>query len=145
MVSGIFIWNYFSLEQRGIVGDMFGAVNALFSGLALAGIVYTIHLQREDLSLQREELRLTRDEMIRSANSQESADKSFKKQVELMHLSNVMISKASLINAYCLTLDVNTQILSGNNIIAGKYKNNLLKEIAELELLQDELKQREKT
>ena len=79
---------------------MFGAVNALFSGLALAGIVYTIHLQREDLSLQREELRLTRDEMIRSANSQESADRSFKKQVELMHLSNVMASKASLMNAY---------------------------------------------
>ena len=32
--------------DRGLFGDMFGAVNALFSGLAFAGIVYTIHMQR---------------------------------------------------------------------------------------------------
>ena len=30
-------------------GDMFGAVNALFSGLALAGVVYTVLLQHEEL------------------------------------------------------------------------------------------------
>jgi hypothetical protein len=35
---------------------MFGAVNALFSGLAFAGVVYAIFLQRIDLALQRKEL-----------------------------------------------------------------------------------------
>ena len=35
---------------------MFGAVNALFSGLAFAGVVYAIFLQRMDLALQRKEL-----------------------------------------------------------------------------------------
>lgn len=46
----------------GTFGDMFGAVNALFSGLAFAGIIITIYLQRTELSLQRVELRLTRKE-----------------------------------------------------------------------------------
>ena len=37
-----------SYAVRGQIGDMFGAVNALFSGLAFAGIIYTIYTQRED-------------------------------------------------------------------------------------------------
>jgi hypothetical protein len=47
---------------RGQFGDMFGAVNALFSGLAFTGIIFTILLQREELQEQRRELRLTRKE-----------------------------------------------------------------------------------
>ena len=34
-------------SNRGTFGDLFGAVNALFSGLAFAGLIYTIVLQRE--------------------------------------------------------------------------------------------------
>lgn len=50
-------------QNRGTFGDKFGAVNALFSGLAFAGLIYTIILQRDELSLQREELKQTREEM----------------------------------------------------------------------------------
>jgi hypothetical protein len=50
--------------DRGTFGDMFGAVNALFSGLAFAGIVITILLQRQELELQRKELTLTRQEFM---------------------------------------------------------------------------------
>lgn len=49
-------------EERGQFGDMFGAVNALFSGLAFAGLIITLIQQREELSLQRNELKQTRDE-----------------------------------------------------------------------------------
>jgi hypothetical protein len=48
-------------EKRGQFGDMFGGVNALFSGLAFAGVIYAILLQRRELALQREELRLSRE------------------------------------------------------------------------------------
>ena len=48
---------------RGQFGDMFGAVNALFSGLAFGGIIITIFLQRQELKLQRKELSLTRQEL----------------------------------------------------------------------------------
>lgn len=36
-------------ELRGVFGDKFGAINALFSGLAFAGIIWTILLQRKEL------------------------------------------------------------------------------------------------
>jgi hypothetical protein len=49
--------------KRGPFGDTFGAVNSLFSGLAFSGLIYTIHLQRRELSLQRRELRQTRGEL----------------------------------------------------------------------------------
>src|SRR5690606_20853252 len=48
--------------NAGTIGDMFGSINALFSGLALAGIILTILLQRNELQLQREELKQTRKE-----------------------------------------------------------------------------------
>ena len=53
-------------EHRGQFGDLFGSVNALFSGLAFAGLIYTIFLQRKELSLQRDELKLQREEMAKS-------------------------------------------------------------------------------
>lgn len=49
-------------SNMGVFGDQFGSVNALFSGFALAGIIYTIVLQKKELSLQREELEDTREE-----------------------------------------------------------------------------------
>lgn len=50
-------------EDKGVIGDMFGSVNALFSGLAFATLIYTVHLQRKELELQREELASTRNEI----------------------------------------------------------------------------------
>jgi uncharacterized membrane protein YciS (DUF1049 family) len=68
---------------RGTFGDMFGAVNALFSGFALAGVVCAILLQREELQLQRAELELTRQELTRSAEAQMSAAQTLIKQQKL--------------------------------------------------------------
>ncbi len=42
-------------DSPGTFGDMFGAINALFSGLAFAGLIYTILQQREELDLTRQE------------------------------------------------------------------------------------------
>ena len=50
-------------ENAGIFGDMFGSVNALFSGFAFLGVIYAIVLQRDELRLQREELEQTRKEL----------------------------------------------------------------------------------
>ena len=35
-------------EKQGQFGDQFGAVNALFSGLAFAGLIFTIILQKKE-------------------------------------------------------------------------------------------------
>ena len=65
---------------RGQMGDMFGAVNSLFSALALAGLIYTVFLQRKELQLQRRDLALTRREVKRSASAQEKSEKALRKQ-----------------------------------------------------------------
>jgi hypothetical protein len=51
-------------QESGWFGDSFGGLNSLFSGLAFAGIIYTIFLQKQELRLQRKELRQTRQEFI---------------------------------------------------------------------------------
>jgi hypothetical protein len=50
-------------EGRGTFGDMFGGLNTAFAGLAFAGIVLAILMQRRELELQRQELELQRQEM----------------------------------------------------------------------------------
>jgi hypothetical protein len=41
--------------KRGQFGDMFGAVNSLFTSMAMAAALYTIYLQHKELQAQREE------------------------------------------------------------------------------------------
>jgi len=67
VILGSWLATYYLLKDlgendRGTFGDMFGSINALFSGLALAGIIITILLQRNELKLQRQELADTRQE-----------------------------------------------------------------------------------
>lgn len=56
-------------EDRGTFGDMFGAVNTLFSGLAFAGIIYTIYQQGTELKLQRIEVAKTNEQLENQAKT----------------------------------------------------------------------------
>ena len=86
--------------SRGQFGDMFGSVNALFSGLALFGIIIAIFLQKQDLELQRKELALTREELKRTAEAQERSQQAFSEQSEALFLTAKLNSLNSLISAY---------------------------------------------
>lgn len=57
----IFPPDQFSAAPAGTAGDMFGGITALFSGLAFAGLVTTLFMQRRELELQRKELSQTRE------------------------------------------------------------------------------------
>ncbi len=67
IVCSVFGWvlpNFISDSgDRGTFGDMFGAVNTLFSGLAFAGIIYTIYQQGTELKLQRIEVAKTNEQL----------------------------------------------------------------------------------
>lgn len=52
-----------SISSSGVFGDSFGVLTSLFSGLAFAGLIITIVMQRDELALQRQELNLTRQEL----------------------------------------------------------------------------------
>ncbi|MDT0123893.1 hypothetical protein Q9R46_14625 [Paenibacillus sp. RRE4] len=112
----LFSWwaisTWINASYRGTFGDMFGAVNSLFSGLAFAGLIYTISVQREELKetrnstvmqtvelelqrkaieMQTDELRLQRLESEKSANQLEG-------QKKLLNLQMAMSVVNELIN-----------------------------------------------
>ena len=84
-LGGLAAWQ---TADPGKTGDIFGAINALFSGLAFAGIIYTILLQRKELALQREELAATRDELARTARAQEKSEQALQEQVQAAKTSH---------------------------------------------------------
>lgn len=43
----------YSVAKSGVFGDSFGALNALFSGMAFAGLIVTVLLQRDEMHLSR--------------------------------------------------------------------------------------------
>lgn len=82
-------------ETRGVFGDKFGAINSIFSGLAFAGIIFTILLQRKELSLQRDELKSTRDvfEKQNEMLSQEKFENTF---FQLLNLYSSIVNSLDL-------------------------------------------------
>lgn len=90
---------YFDLVSRGQFGDMFGGMNALFSGLAFLGVIYAIILQKEELKLQRNELELTRKELKRTAEAQEKSQLALSRQAESLK-ANAKLNGLSATLAY---------------------------------------------
>ena len=69
------LWAYFFFDEvddsnskRALFGDSFGAVNALISAFAFAGMIVAFILQRYELRLQRKELKDNRKEMERQTS-----------------------------------------------------------------------------
>ncbi len=86
-------------EVRGQFGDMFGAVNALFSSLALVGVIVAIWVQKQELALQRQELEETRNELKRSAAAQEEAAKALEEQIKNQILASRLNGLTSMMNS----------------------------------------------
>ena len=78
---------FWNMESKGQFGDMYGALNSLFSGLAFAGVIITILLQSKELGLQREELKAQREEMKRFADAQEKSEMALTKQAQSMEVA----------------------------------------------------------
>lgn len=90
IVWGIFKWLDVSME----------AVNALFSGLAFATLIFTVFLQRRELQLQRQELADTRRELERSASAQEASEAALRAQADAAKQSADFITLNSLLAFY---------------------------------------------
>jgi len=112
--------------ERGTFGDMFGAINALFSGLALAGIILAIFLQKQELELQRKELELTRQELARTAKAQEQSREALRTQAYTLNLS-------AQVSVYTTLLEEQRSPISGAAEHMGQLKSLLKQLQAELE------------
>ncbi len=98
-----------SWSERGQSGDMFGSINALFSGWAFAGVICAIVLQKRELKLQRkvletqnEELELTRKEIKGQKEQLEAQVLTLKRQnfehsfFQLLDFHNKMVASLSI-------------------------------------------------
>ncbi len=122
-------------SDRGTFGDLFGAVNALFSGLAFAGLIYTIVLQKQDLELQRKEIAQNRTELKKSANAQQKSEQALVEQVEQMKITAKLNALKTLIEYY------NIVIANPNNTaeIVTKAKEKRKSTIKEIDILVDRI------
>lgn len=97
-LSGSLIYNIFGQAEGGTFGDMFGAINALFSGLAFLGIIIAIMLQKRELSLQRQELEDTRRVMEGQRHQLQAQNETLRRQqfentfFQLLRLHNDLVS-----------------------------------------------------
>ena len=87
------------LTNPGVFGDSSGAINALFSALAFAGVIFAIILQKKELQLQREELKQTREEL-------EGQKHEFEQQ-------NVTLKRQRFENTFFNMLDLQQKIVQG--------------------------------
>ena len=125
IIAGFIIAGLFSTwNDRGTFGDMFGAVNTLFSGFAFAGVIYAIFLQGKELELQREELSMTRNELAKSATAQNE-------QAKLMLHSAKINATASKLDTYT-NLMVNKRGVPGGEKSAVDYVDETIKELETL-------------
>ena len=78
--------NFPETSRFGISGDMYGGLNALFSGFAFICFIYALHQQRLELQLQRRELSLQRRELKAQCREQERQANEFELQNKLMKI-----------------------------------------------------------
>lgn len=72
--AGVLCWMWFGIpDSAGVFGDQFGSINALFSGLAFAGVIVSLFFQKHEIRLQREELTLQREELAKSTEAQQKS------------------------------------------------------------------------
>ena len=80
-ISIIFLPKWFpEIAERGQFGDSFGVVNALFSGLAFAGVICAIIFQQKELALQRMELALQREELANTRGEMKEQKRAIQKE-----------------------------------------------------------------
>ena len=58
----------YSIDKSALLGDSFGILSSLFSGLAFAGLIVTLVMQRKTLDAQMQELELARQEYKRQGD-----------------------------------------------------------------------------
>lgn len=78
--------NFPETSRFGISGDMYGALNALFAGLAFVGFIYALRQQSLELQLQRRELSLQRRVLDAQCREQKRQANEFEIQNKLMKI-----------------------------------------------------------
>lgn len=136
LLSWVLIDVFIADSDRGTFGDKFGAINALFSGLAFAGLIVTLLYQKEELKLQREELAQTREELKGQREEFEEQNKTMKRQrfentfFNMLSLQQEIVANLTYDEVECvidfgnpLNRDVKHTLYNGRSIFREMYLN----------------------
>ncbi len=124
----VWLWNWGWLilidsGARGTFGDMFGGVNALFSGLAFVGVIYAVLLQRKELEYQRKELELTRKEIGGQREAQEAQSETLKLQQFEGIFFNMLRTQQEITNSITTRLEeINYGGREALSVLAGEFE-----------------------
>ena len=93
-VAGVVLYHRFGPDSGKLsaIGDMFGAIGALFSGWAFLGVIVAIILQYQELKEQRREIRYSRE-------AEQQAAQALTEQLQTAEFSNQLVSLNFLIEA----------------------------------------------
>ena len=111
---GFFVYIGFEdYSTRGQSGDMFGGITALFSGLAFAGLIYTLFIQKKELQYQREELSRLVDEQSQTKEHLETQAQQMKQQssfIEQQIFENSFFQLLSVFNSFVANIQYGTSV-----------------------------------
>ena len=119
LLYGLAAYNFpKSLEKSGQTGDMFGGITALFSGLAFAGLVFTLFVQKKELQYQREELGHLVEEQRQTKGHLKDQATHLKSQSEFIErpiFENNFFQLLSSFNDYV----ANTRVTASKTVLEG--------------------------
>jgi hypothetical protein len=120
------VWIYalhLEIKDAGQAGDLFGAINSLFTGLAFAGLIGTMIFQQRELKLQRRELSLQRKEVAETRGEISAQKEQMILQSEYMQkqmFEQTFFQMLRVFNEYlnAISSNKNGKISSGRNELA---------------------------
>lgn len=116
------------LVDSGIFGDSSGAINALFSALAFAGVIFAIILQKKELVLQREELEQTREELKGQKEEFIQQNETLRRQrfentfFQMMSLQQEIVNTLSYSNTQIIPVGTQMPKIEGRDVFRVLYE-----------------------
>lgn len=125
LISGVIIIKYLpTWSDRGTFGDLFGTVNALFSGLAFAGLIYTIYLQRKELDNTNKEVEITKKEQY--------------EQLKLITLNSKLSAYSTILNPQA---GFKNRTIGEHDLNEDTIKAKFLKTLLEIENIENDIRE----
>lgn len=91
---------YLTLQSPNNESIFFDAVVALFTGVAFTGVIYSLHLQREDLQLNREELKINREEIARNREEIKEQKEELQRQLFDQHFQFMLLTFSKKVDLF---------------------------------------------
>jgi hypothetical protein len=124
------------IASLGQLGDTFGLLNAGFTGLALAGVVYTALLQRGQTDAQTEQIKLQKQELMDQRLESVDSRRAMRRQSREQLLSAKLQAETALLQAESARWEkVDPAVISGNQYLSLEYQRSLARRRIAVQLL----------